>query len=611
MTNNRYSNNPSNANHSDRQPLAKNGLAPKPSVNEIAREFIRGDGRTLRMLALGGLHELGKNMFVFESYDDKEPKNSEYIIIDAGLRHYGHDNPGIDYAIADFNYLKNKKERIKALILSSPNYRHCGGAHQLICSLEIKNVYGPQIALELVKLELNPETVSKISWHKLESRVALDLSPFTIKPFFITSPNADSYALLIEAHKKKVFYSGSFKLDQTPLYGEKTDIAGILAAMPTQTEFGRAIDLYIGCSTNVETSGYSLSELELVPNFKRILSQNSSKRILINTYDSNFTRIQLFLNLAKEFNRKVALLHRNIRKAINAGRASGLLTFDEELLISISEIGNYKDSEILILTSSAEDLALEGLELVAFNKSVEFILREGDVVINSGDLPAGTVRIMAQISDQCFLKEVQIIGGKNASVHVESYALTEELKFMFNVVKPHYFIPALGETRQLVKHAKLAVETGFDPGSILILDNGDLVEFADNNIVKVIEQIKYEEVLYSTLDHYELEDHIIKSRDVISREGVVIISFSINKNKKIVSGPVFSAKACTFSKNKEWRAFCMFNTQPIAEAVENLFTGKPSATLDECESIIKNLMDKVIKQQIGKRPELIVVANQI
>lgn len=218
---------------------------------------------------------------------------------------------------------------------------------------------------------------------------------------------------------------------------------------------------------------------------------------------------------------------------------------------------------------------------------------------------------MAQISDQCFLKEVQIIGGKNASVHVESYALTEELKFMFNVVKPRYFIPALGETRQLVKHAKLAVETGFDPGSILILDNGDLVEFADNNIVKVIEQIKYEEVLYSTLDHYELEDHIIKSRDVISREGVVIISFSINKNKKIVSGPVFSAKACTFSKNKEWRAFCMFNTQPIADAVENLFTGKPSATLDECENIIKNLMDKVIKQQIGKRPELIVVANQI
>jgi ribonuclease J len=348
-----------------------------------------------------------------------------------------------------------------------------------------------------------------------------------------------------------------------------------------------------------------------VPNFKRILSQNSSKRILINTYDSNFTRIQFFLNLAKEFNRKIALLHRNIRKAINAGRASGLLTFDEELLINISEIANYKDSELLILTSSAEDLALEGLELVAFGKSVEFILREGDVVINSGDLPAGTVRIMAQISDQCFLKDVQIIGGKNASVHVESYALTEELKFMFNVVKPHYFIPALGETRQLVKHAKLAVETGFDPGSILILDNGDLVEFADNNIVKVIEQIKYEEVLYSTLDHYELENHIIKSRDVISREGVVIISFSINKNKKIVSGPVFSAKACTFSKNKEWRAFCMFNTQPIAEAVENLFTGKPSATLDECENIIKNLMDKVIKQQIGKRPELIVVANQI
>ena len=572
---------------------------------------ITKSSRTLRILALGGLHELGKNMFVFESYDEKNPEKSEYLIIDAGLRHFGHDNPGIDYAIADFKYLKDRKSQIKALVLSSANYRHCGGAHQIICSLEIKTVYGSATAIELVKIELDSETNQKIQWLKLESRLDIDLSPFIIKPFFITSSSADNFALLIEAHKKKVFYSGSFKMDQTPLYGEKSDLAGMLAAMPPKTELGKAIDLYIGCSTNVETQGYSLSELDLVGNFKKILSQNSSKRILINTYDSNFIRLQNFLNLALEFNRKVALVHRNIRKTINAGKRSGVLSFPEDLIINISEIANYEDSNLLILTGEPEDLALESLEQIAFGRSVEFRLKEGDVVINSADLPAGTVRMMAQISDQCFLKGVQIFGGKNAGVHVESYALTEELKFMFNVVRPKYFIPALGETRQLVKHAKLAVETGFDPGSILILDNGDLVELTDTGIVKVVEQIPYEEVLYSALDHYELEDHIIKARDVISREGIVIISFAINKNKKIISGPVFSAKACTFSKNKEWRAFCMFNTQPIVEAVENLYTGKPAASLEECEATIKNLMDKVIKQHIGKRPELIVVANQV
>lgn len=572
---------------------------------------ITKSSRTLRILALGGLHELGKNMFVFESYDEKNPEKSEYLIIDAGLRHFGHDNPGIDYAIADFKYLKDRKSQIKALVLSSANYRHCGGAHQIICSLEIKTVYGSATAIELVKIELDSETNQKIQWLKLESRLDIDLSPFIIKPFFITSSSADNFALLIEAHKKKVFYSGSFKMDQTPLYGEKSDLAGMLAAMPPKVELGKAIDLYIGCSTNVETQGYSLSELDLVANFKKILSQNPSKRILINTYDSNFIRLQSFLNLALEFNRKVALVHRNIRKTINAGKRSGALSFPEDLIINISEIANYEDSNLLILTGEPEDLALESLEQIAFGRSVEFRLKEGDVVINSADLPAGTVRMMAQISDQCFLKGVQIFGGKNAGVHVESYALTEELKFMFNVVRPRYFIPALGETRQLVKHAKLAVETGFDPGSILILDNGDLVELTDTGIVKVVEQIPYEEVLYSALDHYELEDHIIKARDVISREGIVIISFAINKNKKIISGPVFSAKACTFSKNKEWRAFCMFNTQPIVEAVENLYTGKPAASLEECEATIKNLMDKVIKQHIGKRPELIVVANQV
>jgi len=568
--------------------------------------------RTLRILALGGLHELGKNMFVFESFDEKEPKNSEYLIIDAGLRHFGHDNPGIDYAIADFNYLKDKKDRIKGLILSSASYRHCGGAHQIINSLEIKNIYGPQAALELVRLELlRDEVLSGINWHKLESRQTLNINPFSIRTFYVNSSTGDSYALLIEAHSKKVFYSGSFKLDQTPLYGEKTDITGMLTAMPTPTEFGKAVDLYIGCSTNVEQQGYSLSELDLVSNFKKIFSQNESKRIIINTYDSNFIRIQLFFDLAKEFKRKIGLLHRDIRRTVNIGKKSGLLNFDDEIIINISEVNDYKESEILILTAAAEDLALESLELLAFNRSSEFILKAGDVLVNSVDLPAGTVRMMAQISDQCFLKEVQIIGGKNAGVHVEPYALTEELKFMFNVVRPKYFIPGLGETRQLVRHAKLAVETGFDPGSILILDNGDLVELSDTGVVKVIEQIPYEEILFSTLDHYELEDHIVKARDIISREGVVIISFSINKSKKIVTGPVFSAKACTFSKNKEWRAFCMVNTQAIVEAVENLFTGKPSATLEECEKIVKDLMDKTIKQHIGKRPEIIVVASQI
>lgn len=567
--------------------------------------------RTLRILALGGLHELGKNMFVFESFDEKEPKNSEYLIIDAGLRHFGHDNPGIDYAIADFNYLKNKKDRIRGLILSSASYRHCGGAHQIINSLKIKNIYGPQAALELVRLELRDEALSGINWHKLESRQTLNINPFTIQTFYVNSSTGDSYALLIEAHSKKVFYSGSFKLDQTPLYGEKTDITGMLTAMPTQTEFSKAVDLYIGCSTNVEQQGYSLSELDLVGNFRKIFSQNDSKRIIINTYDSNFIRIQLFFNLAKEFKRKIGLLHRDIRRTVNIGKKSGLLNFDDEIIINISEVNDYKEGEILILTAAAEDLALESLELLAFNRSSEFILKAGDVLVNSVDLPAGTVRMMAQISDQCFLKEVQIIGGKNAGVHVEPYALTEELKFMFNVVRPKYFIPGLGETRQLVRHAKLAVETGFDPGSILILDNGDLVELSDTGVVKVVEQIPYEEILFSTLDHYELEEHIVKARDIISREGVVIISFSINKSKKIVTGPVFSAKACTFSKNKEWRAFCMVNTQAIVEAVENLFTGKPSATLEECEKIVKDLMDKTIKQHIGKRPEIIVVASQI
>ncbi len=578
----------------------------------MATKLKKVDDRILRLYVLGGLHELGKNMFVFEAHNPEKPEESEYIILDAGLRYIGHEEPGIDYAMADYRFLKDKKKQIKALILTSPHDRHCGAAHQIICNLEIENVYGPGLALELTKAELNPETVKKINWTLLDSRLEIDLDPFIVTSYYITSHTGENYALLIEALGKKIFYSGSFKIDQTPTDGRKTDVAGMLSHLSAKAEFAKVADLYIGDSTNVEISGYSKSEKDIIPTFKKIFAENKESRIIVNTYDSNVVRIVNLFALAQEFNRKVVLVHRNMRKVVAA--VERLYTYDinDEMIISIQEAKDHKDSELLLLTGSPEDLALDSLEMITYNKSLELNIKEGDVIVNSADLPPGTVRKMAQISDQCFLRSVKMIGGRNANVNVESNALTEELKFMFNVTRPKYFLPALGETRQLVKHAKLAVETGFDPGSILILDNGDVIEFAENNVVRVIEQVPYEEILYSMMDHYVLEEHLVKARDVMSREGVVIVSFSLNrKNKKIVAGPLFSAKACTFSKNKEWKAFCMFNTQPIVEAVDALYSGKPEATIQECEEIVKNHMQKVIKQQIGKRPELIVHASQV
>jgi ribonuclease J len=217
---------------------------------------------------------------------------------------------------------------------------------------------------------------------------------------------------------------------------------------------------------------------------------------------------------------------------------------------------------------------------------------------------------MAQISDALYLKKVNIIGGRNANVHVESHAMTEELKFMFNLLRPKYFIPMVGETRQLMRHAKLAVDTGFDPGSIFILDNGDQIEL-NNGSLQVMGQINTGEILFSDSQDFQVDQKIVKERDSLAQDGVVSVAFTLNKKKQVVSGPVFSAKACTFSNNKEWRAFCLMNTPDLIDEVENLAIENPKAKLEDFQDLIREKMNHLIKTQIGKKPSVVVLANQV
>ena len=230
--------------------------------------------------------------------------------------------------------------------------------------------------------------------------------------------------------------------------------------------------------------------------------------------------------------------------------------------------------------------------------------------MNSADPPPGMVRIMAQIADQFFLKDVKIIGGRNAGINVQTHALTEEMKFMFNIVRPKYFIPALGETRHLVRHAKLAVEVGLDPMSIMMLDNGDVTELKKSNL-EIIGQVPTSELLINHDRNIDVDDKIMKDRETLSMEGVVMVSFSLNKKRKLVAGPVFSARACTFSKNKEWRAFCMMNTNPIVEEIDRVTEEIQNPNIEQYQAAIREYMTKVIKQQIGKKPSVIVFGSEV
>lgn len=553
--------------------------------------------KSITLTALGGLHERGKNLYLIETSE------KEILIVDAGISYPGHDSPGVDYVFPEYQYLIDKIDRIKALVISSAYESHCGGAHHLINKCNIKKVIGSKLALNLIKLELDQNTINSIEWIEFENRSEITAAQFKILPIRVTASCSEAYAAVIEANGMKIFYTGSFKLDQTPLDGIKTD----MVALSNLSE--KNIDLYLGNSISSEKDGYSKSELDIYGKLKSTI--NSYKgRIILNTYTSNTVRLKGLLMTAAESNRKIALLNREAREYFNAAKASGCLDYDESNLISIKEIDNYKDNELLIISAAPEDDAIKEIEKMAFDRSLEIQIRKGDLVINSADLPPGTVRTMAKISDELFLKEVKIIGGREAGVHVDSHAAAEELKFMFNLIRPKFFIPVMGETRQLIKHAQLAVESGFDPGAVLIINNGDQVQVTKDGI-NVGGRIEVGDVLFNDSQDFHVDNKIVKERDNLAKEGVVTVCFSINKKKKVVSGPLFSARACTFSNNKEWRAFCLMNSQDLIDAIENLGDENPKANIDDFQDLVREHMNSIIKNQIGKKPSVIVLASEV
>lgn len=557
----------------------------------------------LRLFALGGLHESGKNLWVFEA-------GEEILVVDAGIIFPGYEHPGIDFVFPEIKYLVNNAKKIQALILTNTHEAHAGAAVQLIQRAKIKKVVGSKLAIETAKIRMGEELAKDIEWQEFTTRTEVKVSGFNVTPYRITTPSAESYSMIVEHAGNKVFYSSSFKIDQT-VHDEdqKSDLGGIMQqTIPDEDNFGE-IDLYIGDSAGSEMEGYSGSEMEAAAKIKSIL-QNEKGRIVFNTCNLNTIRIQNLFRVAEETGRKIALLNKAAKQVYEAAIKAQVLAHDNETVISIRDIDNFKDEELLILTTAPEGNALEELVLLAEDNNLEFQLKAGDAVVNSADAPPGTVRVMAQISDKFFLKNVKIIGGRNAGIHVPTHAMSEELKFMFNVIRPNFFIPAFGETRQLVKHAKLAIESGFSAGAIFMIENGDIVELKDKEI-EVVGKVETDEIMFNENQDFHIDEKILKDREVLSLEGVVVVTFALNKQKKVVAGPTFAANACTFSKNKEWRAFCLMNAQIVLDTINQLTADNPKASTDDYQNVVRDYMNKTIKRQIGKNPSIMVFANQI
>ncbi|WP_336017610.1 ribonuclease J [Fusobacterium polymorphum] len=512
--------------------IQKNTKKIKVSKKDLDKMYV---------IPLGGLEEVGKNCTIIQYKD-------EIIIVDAGAIFPDENLPGIDLVIPDYTFLENNKSKVKGLFVTHGHEDHIGGIPYLYEKIEKDTViYGGKLTNALIKSKFENFGVKKALPKMVEvgSRSKVSVGKyFTVEFVKVTHSIADSYCLSVKTPAGHVFLTGDFKIDLTPVDNEKVDFMRL-------SELGEeGVDLMLSDSTNSEVEGFTPSERSVGDAFRQEF-QKATGRIVVAVFASHVHRIQQIIDTAAQFKRKIAIDGRSLLKVFEIAPSVGRLNIPQNLLIPISSVDKYDDDEIVILCTGTQGEPLAALSRIAKNMHKHIALREGDtVIISSTPIPGNEKAVSTNINN--ILKyDVDLVFKKIAGIHVSGHGSKEEQKLMLNLINPKHFMPVHGEYRMLKAHMRSAIETGVPKDKILLTQNGDKVEVT-KEYAKINGKVNSGEILVDGLGVGDIGSKVIKDRQQLSEDGIVIVAYSIDKETgKIVSGPEMSTKGFVYYKDSE------------------------------------------------------------
>jgi len=491
----------------------------------------------LKVIPLGGLGEIGKNITVFETEED-------IVIVDCGLAFPDDDMPGIDLVIPDAAYLIKNASRIRCIALTHGHEDHIGALPFILKDINVP-VYGTKLTLALVG--------KKLEEHGLKDKVHLQVVNHgqtfkfgTISVEFINTNHsiADSCALALHTPAGVILHTGDFKIDFTPIVGEPLDLARF-------GELGKkGVLLLMADSTGVERKGYTMSERTVGERFVDIMAETEG-RILIATFASNIHRIQQIIDASILFGRKVAVIGRSMENVLDLAIELGYMNIPEGVLIDINSIDKYPDEQIVIITTGSQGEAMSALTRIASSEHRKVMIKEGDTVIVSATAIPGNEKFISKVINELFRRGANVIYEALDEIHVSGHAKQEELKIIHNLIKPKYFMPVHGEYRHLIQHARLAEKMGMNPEDIFILDNGDVLNLKNSGAV-VNEQVTWGSVLVDGLGVGDVGNVVLKDRKILSQDGLIIIIVSVDTNTNtIISGPEIISRGFVYVKESD------------------------------------------------------------
>ena len=520
---------------------------------------MKGEKAKVKIIPLGGLNEIGKNMTAIEYKND-------IVIIDWGLKFQDEDMFGIDVVIPDITYLLKHKDKVSGIFLTHGHEDHIGALPYVLKQLNVP-VYGTKLTLGIVQ--------SKLKEHNLLSTTEL----ITVKPRDVVRLNsvsvefiktnhsiADSVAIAIHTPLGAVLHTGDFKVDYTPIDGEPMDFARF-------AELGKkGVLLMMADSTNVERPGYTMSEKIVGESLCRIFGK-SKGRIIVATFASNIHRIQQIIDAAAMYGRKVAVSGRSMENIVQVAIELGYIKIEKENLVSIDQINKYNNDEIVIITTGSQGEPMSALARMATSEHRKVNIVSGDTIIISATPIPGNEKLVSRVIDQLFKKGAEVVYGSSEAVHVSGHACQEELKLMQTLVRPKYFIPVHGEYRHLKQHGELANSIGVSKSNILIPEIGDVIEVTRNSIKKSGSVISGQ-IFVDGLGVGDVGNIVIRDRKHLSQDGILTVVVTLSKeNKAIIAGPDIISRGFVYVRESE-------------------------KLMDEARDIVRNVFAKCEEQKI-------------
>lgn len=550
----------------------------------------------IRIIPLGGLNEIGKNLTVIECGKD-------IIAVDCGLLFPDEDMPGVDYVIPDMQYLVKNKDRFRAVFITHGHEDHIGAIPYLLRQIDVP-IYGTRLTLGIIANKLKEFKLEhKARLMQVSAGDVIECGLFKLEYIHVNHSIADAAAIAIHTPCGTILHMGDFKIDVSPIQGEMIDLArlgeigknGLLALMMD--------------STNVERPGFAMSERKVGESLNSIFRRADKQRIIVATFASNVDRVQQIINNAITYKRKVAVVGRSMVTILEVARQLGYMDIPENVLVDISQVNKYPPEKMVIITTGSQGEPMSALYRMAYSDHKMVEINQNDLIVISAHAIPGNEKMVNRVINELFRSGAEVVYESFAEVHVSGHACQEELRLILGLTNPRYFIPLHGEYRHLKKHAGLAKSMGIPSDRIIVGDIGNIIEL-DSKTIKVVGNVPAGKILVDGLGVGDVGNIVLRDRKHLSQDGLIAVVAVVDEvTHTLMTDPEILTRGFVYIKENQ--NLTMKLKEMTAEIVENCASERYDEWIYNAKGKLRDQLAKYIYEQTKRKPMILPVIKSI